>query len=143
MVTFKEQSREALPYTFEDALVFQNLDTFIAATGTGLLAKFRAALDASATLDDLSKRLFDILRDKADKAGFALDLLMLDKFRDLKVPNYIHEGLQWLETQIKQKHADTLTAVAAVAVEASEPSGPEAPKGKTTPKSVSAKAKMK
>ncbi len=143
VVTFKEQSREALPYTFEDALVFQNLDTFIAATGTGLLAKFRAALDASATLDDLSKRLFDILRDKADKAGFALDLLMLDKFRDLKVPNYIHEGLQWLETQIKQKHADTLTAVAAVAVEASEPSGPEAPKGKTTPKSVSAKAKMK
>jgi predicted ATP-dependent endonuclease of OLD family len=114
-VTLNGQPGEALPYTFEDALVFQNLDTFKAVDGTGLIGGFYSDLSAHAGLPELGKALFDRLNAGADKAGFALDLLTLEKFKELKVPNYIHEGLSWLEKQIKQKQEETYKALVAVA----------------------------
>jgi predicted ATP-dependent endonuclease of OLD family len=130
---FKGQTVEALPYTFEDALVFQNLDMFKALAGTGLIGKFHSALDTSPDLAELSKKLFDFLRAGADKAGMALDILMLENFNDLKVPAYIDEGLIWLEKQIKQKHVEILQAITTATVEAGASTPPTSPASASNP----------
>ena len=40
----KEESSEAIPRTFEDALVFENINLFREANGPGLLKKFKEAV---------------------------------------------------------------------------------------------------
>lgn len=96
-----EPNIEALPYTFEDALVFENLSLFKNIKGTGLMKKFYEAINSMMTTPELGRSFFDALRD-GKKAEFALQLIFLEELKKLKIPTYINEGLMWLEEQLNK-----------------------------------------
>lgn len=103
---------EALPNTFEDSLVLSNVKHFAAKQGRGLTKAFSNALRQSETADDLGQALFDALRD-GEKAEFALQVLGDPEFARVVVPEYIREGLIWLETKLRKKSKELLIIPAA------------------------------
>ncbi len=105
---------EALSTTFEDALVFENLQLFRTLPDHDGMTLFINAAKAATDPTDLSKALFEILKD-LDKATFALDLLWLKEPNDLKVPRYIREGLVWLEAQLTKRQSDDSKAISTTA----------------------------
>lgn len=110
MTTFKGVGpQEVLANTFEDALVYENVDLFGVLEGTGLIASFRKALDQSADLGQLGDAVSKALKD-GNKAEFSLELLYSDDGDKLKVPAYIHDGLLWLAEQLKRKEVDVVKA---------------------------------
>ncbi|ODU46586.1 AAA family ATPase [uncultured Aquimonas sp.] len=111
------------PYTFEDALVFENLDFFASFAGCGLNAKFRTAIATSGGATAVGASLYTALKD-GKKAEFALDVLMADNFRSLKVPQYIAEGLEWLLEQMKKKQLEILIPATPTAVSGVTGAGP-------------------
>lgn len=113
----------AYPYTFEDALVFENLDFFATFAGPGLNAKFRNAIATGGGATSAGASMYAALKD-GKKAEFALDVLLADNFNDLKVPQYIAEGLEWLLEQMKKKQVETLTTATATAATAVTAAGP-------------------
>jgi hypothetical protein len=113
LVTFKSQQPiEALANTFEDALVYENLAVFEKMKGTGLIAKFRNAIAASADLDQLAQAASEALRG-GGKAEFALDLLYSDDIDNIRVPSYIHAGLLWLTEQLKRQEQEVVSSAVA------------------------------
>lgn len=92
----------AYPYTFEDALAFENLAYFSALDGAGLVRKFREAITTGAGVTAIGERMYQALRN-GKKAEFALDILDVEKFDDIAVPSYIAEGLEWLLKQLKKQ----------------------------------------
>lgn len=97
------------PYTFEDALAFENLGFFAALPGTGLVRKFRDAIAAGGGVEAIGAAMYGALRD-GKKAEFALDVILAEGFDSLTVPRYIAEGLEWLEDRLKKKQAEILPA---------------------------------
>ena len=117
----------AYPYTFEDALVFENVDFFATFPGPGLNAKFRTAIATGGGPTAVGASMYTALKD-GKKAEFALDVLMAENFNNLKVPYYIAEGLEWLLEQMKKKQVEILksapdTAVSIVTVAGPAPGG--------------------
>ncbi|MGM4915441.1 AAA family ATPase [Rhizobium sp. 768_B6_N1_8] len=98
---------EALPYTFEDALVFSNIEFFSKMTGNGLVKKFHTAINEQPDIKSIGAAMFVALK-KGKKAEFALDVLAHKDFTTLKVPAYIDEGLDWLEGKLKKKRSDII-----------------------------------
>jgi predicted ATP-dependent endonuclease of OLD family len=112
-VAFKGLESEALANTLEDAVVFENIDLFANLEGAGLVAKFKSAIDESATLADLVEKITEYLKD-GDKAEFAMDLLEIKDPKALKPPTYIRDGLLWLSSQLGQEQRELGLAVRAV-----------------------------
>lgn len=113
----------AYPYTFEDALVFENVDFFAAFAGPGLNTKFRSAIANGGGATAVGASMYTALKE-GKKAEFALDVLMAENFNILKVPQYIAEGLEWLLEQMKKKQVEILMAAPAIAVSAATAAGP-------------------
>jgi len=91
---------EAIPYTFEDALVLENLTMFKVMTDSkGLIKKMAEAVNKK-TLDEACKDMFDALGKNAKKAEMALELLYTTDPNSLRPPVYIKEGLDWLNTML-------------------------------------------
>lgn len=97
----KEEYTEICPYTFEDALIFTNLELFrqddLKKMGTittiaNLLKKYTSAVD-------LQKAIFAKLESKGSfkKADFAISLLYKKDFYKIAAPKYIQEGLEWMK----------------------------------------------
>lgn len=101
---------EAIPGTFEDALVLSNIDHFKVKSGKGLRRKFAEVLANSADSVELGKGLFDELRD-GDKAEFSMAVLADPGFDSIKAPDYILEGLRWLEERLRRKKREILLVV--------------------------------
>lgn len=116
----KAGTSEALPNTFEDALVFDNLATFKVLDGDGLIGDFKEATNKSPEPKDLSPKIFELLK-SGEKAKFALDLLFGLEPKKLNVPTYIKEGLVWLEEQLRRRQLDVLDSAAAAATAAVAP----------------------
>lgn len=114
MVFKSKNGDEALANTFEDALVYENLELFKKLDGHGLIAKFRDAITNSADLAELAEKASDALKN-GTKAEFALDLLFSEEIDQLKVPAYINEGLAWLAEQLKRKEDDVIGKMGAKA----------------------------
>jgi hypothetical protein len=92
---------EILPYTFEESMIFENKDLI------GAVVDAKGMMKKAQSIND-TKTAFDIIRDSSfKKAEFALDLLYLPNFEDLKVPAYIVEGLKWLNYVLQPKIAKT------------------------------------
>ena len=126
-VTFKGAAVEGLAYTLEDAIVLENLDLFAGLAGTGLIAKFREAIAASADFVALSIALNAALKG-GTKAEFALDLLEIEDPLALQPPTYIREGLLWLADKLEHKQKELgLTTIVDPADE--EQNGIAAPTG--------------
>jgi len=90
------------PYTFEDALVIENKDSFKAITDAKGLLKKMVEASKKDDLKELVKDTYTIINDKqAKKAEFALDVLYFEDPKKIKTPSYIKEGLDWIEEQLK------------------------------------------
>lgn len=86
------------PYTFEDALVLENIEKFKSITATsGLLKKMVQAASENDVSISSQKAYEAIISEGAKKAEFALDVLYFEAPEELNVPTYIKEGLVWLE----------------------------------------------
>ncbi|HKI12194.1 MAG TPA: AAA family ATPase [Candidatus Acidoferrum sp.] len=97
---------EALPNTFEDALVYDNLQIFTDFKGDGKMKEFKEVVLEGNTTEALGRGMFKILA-KLKKAEFALDLLDLKKDPwPIKSPTYIREGLFWLQDQLQRKEEE-------------------------------------
>lgn len=112
---------EALANTFEDAIVYENMELFSTLKGTGLIGRFRRAIAEAATLAELAEKA-TVALSKGGKAEFAMDLLYSDEIDKIKVPAYINDGLLWLSTQLKRKEAEVLGK--SVALPAASPVAP-------------------
>jgi predicted ATP-dependent endonuclease of OLD family len=92
---------EILPYTFEDSLIFKNKSVIDGvADAKGMIKKAQSITDAESAFKTIRSSGFK-------KAEFALDLLYLPNFDDIKVPAYISEGLQWLESVLQPRLAQS------------------------------------
>jgi len=92
---------EVYPYTFEDSLVMENRDIFKnISESTGLMKKMHlAAIEPN--IKESAKKMYEaITADGAKKAEFALELLYFEEPNNLEVPDYINQGLVWLENQL-------------------------------------------
>jgi predicted ATP-dependent endonuclease of OLD family len=101
-INFSGKSATVYSYTFEEALVFGNMDLFKSIKGDGLIKKYAEAL-GKPTIEECLTAMFEALKN-AEKAKFALDLLFfIDDTNKLKSPLYISEGLQWLSETLEAK----------------------------------------
>ena len=103
-LTYKDDSdeEEAIPYTFEDSLALTNLKLFRDYQDPkGLLKKLTNALGKE-TLNDASVDMFKELG-IGSKAEMALELFYLTEPSDLEPPDYISDGLKWLEGKLAEK----------------------------------------
>lgn len=108
MAPFKgAAAAEALANTFEDAIVYENMELFSTLKGTGLIGRFRRAISDAASLTELAEKAAVALS-KGGKAEFAMDLLYSEEMDKIKVPAYIDDGLLWLSSQLKRKEEDVL-----------------------------------
>lgn len=110
----------AFPYTFEDALAFENIAFFAAIEGGGLVRKFRAAIEAGGGAAAIGSRMYHALKD-GKKAEFALDVLETEGFDGLVVPRYIAEALEWLLAQLKKKQVEILPEIKLAEANAPQP----------------------
>ena len=116
---------EALATTFEDALVYENLDLFKTMTDSEEATAFNEAIEKAADISQLGEALFSLVS-KCDKAAFALDLLWLGDPARLRVPRYIKDGLEWLTAQVDRKQAEVLATSPAPATTGGAAAGPAA-----------------
>ena len=97
----REDLTEICPYTFEDALIFTNLELFRqdGLKKMGAITTIDNLLKNNPSAVDLQKAVFDKLEKKSgfQKADFANSLLYKDDFSELTAPAYIQEGLSWLK----------------------------------------------
>ena len=96
---------KVVPYTFEDALALSNIDTLKKLNKpTGMMKKMKTACE-EATLNDCAVSMYKAL-DNNGKAKMALDIIFDIDPKDLKVPFYINEGLEWLQDELKKSSKD-------------------------------------
>lgn len=100
----KDDLTEICPYTFEDALIFTNLELFRqeGLKKMGAITTIANLLKHSSSADELQKKIFEKLEGKNgfQKADFAISLLYKDDFIDLVAPVYIEEGLDWMKSYL-------------------------------------------
>lgn len=90
------------PYTFEDALVLENLEKFKTITQTkGLLKEMVKAANEQDVKTSAQRAYNAVNSEGAKKAEFALEVLYFEDPEKLNVPIYIKEGLDWLEKVLK------------------------------------------
>lgn len=95
---------EICPYTFEDALIFTNLELFRqdGLNKMGAITTIANLLKKSGSATELQEKIFNKLESKGgfQKAEFAISLLYKDDFVDLEAPIYIQEGLEWIKSHL-------------------------------------------
>lgn len=88
---------ERRPYTFENSLIFTNKEVIDKVPDAkGMIKKAQNISDEESAFKTIRDGTFK-------KAEFALDLLYLPNFDDIKIPEYISEGLDWLKNILKPK----------------------------------------
>ncbi|SJL29796.1 ATP-dependent endonuclease [Porphyromonas gingivalis] len=97
----KDEYTEICPYTFEDALIFSNLELFRqdGLKKMGTITTIANLLQKNHSAEDLQKSIFEKLESKGgfQKADFANSLLYKEDFCKMNAPAYIQEGLEWLK----------------------------------------------
>ncbi|MCP1110259.1 AAA family ATPase [Ohessyouella blattaphilus] len=106
MIDFNGSLVEALSSTFEDCLVYTNYELFknIKTTDKGSLVKnVHDSIAESDSFDDVHEKIYKLLREgKSDqKAEFALDVIYDIDPKEITIPSYIAEGLEWLQSLLR------------------------------------------
>ena len=101
----EDNETEICPYTFEDALIFTNLELFRTEElkKMGTITTIANLLKKSKSANELQEKIFEKLEIKGgfSKADFAISLLYNDNLIDnLIPPKYIQEGLDWMRTYL-------------------------------------------
>jgi predicted ATP-dependent endonuclease of OLD family len=103
----QSETQEVIPHTFEDALILGDTGYFESLDGRGLTSKVSKTVKTKRPATELAQALFnEIRKDCTRKAEFALDIMSAEKFKELAVPKYISEGLQWLQDRFTGPAAD-------------------------------------
>lgn len=90
-----------IPRTFEDALIYENLDLLPEMEGSSTTQQIARLVEKKLTGADLEPELFEVIN-KAEKAAFAIDCLVaIEDGVRLKPPSYIALGLKWLEEKLQ------------------------------------------
>lgn len=96
-----EEYTEICPYTFEDALIFTNLELFRQSglKKMGTITTIANLLKQNTSAVDLQNAIFAKLESKGGfkKADFAISLLYKEDFSEITAPAYIQEGLEWMK----------------------------------------------
>lgn len=122
-VTFgNDTDGEAIANTFEDALVYRNIEFFRTLKAPGLAKAIHDAVESCEDLASLAIRLHDALR-TGDKAELAMTLLESANLEELHLPDYIDAGLRWLIDQLKRKEDDVAGKVPIAPPEPPSPNG--------------------
>lgn len=113
-VVFNGSPTKVYPYTFEDAVILENLDALKSLQATsGLLKQSVDYANSTCTTATIATELFTKLRTGSRlKAEFALEVLYADEKDTLLIPSYIKEGLEWLEKQLKPSSLNMAMPVA-------------------------------
>lgn len=97
----KKDIKDVYPYTFEDSLGFSNWSYFKRNTGNGFIKKLNTEFNSEADINIIANNLFEYLKNNGRiKAPFALDLLFMEAPEKLKIPEYIYDGLKWVENKL-------------------------------------------
>lgn len=100
IVTHKGNSTEALSRTFEDSLIYTNWETFksLDSSESGLLIKkLKECFENDDSFEAIRTVIFDQLAKSEIKAEFALDLIFVIDPDEIVIPEYIDDGLKWME----------------------------------------------
>lgn len=116
--TGKYEGQEALCTTFEDSLIFSNMNLFenntdVEETATSkkksgqskfeknsFVKKIRKILNEEKEFEVFHKELYEKIKKETFKANFALDLIFEVEPSDIRIPSYIEEGLVWLTNEL-------------------------------------------
>ena len=99
-ICYQNKEIEALSRTFEDSLIYSNWDTFegMSVSDPGqLIRKLKEGFDNKDSFETIKSKIFENLKQSDVKAEFALDLIYSIDPNMMVVPQYIDEGLKWLE----------------------------------------------
>lgn len=102
-INLDDSEQEFIPSTFEDSLIYTNWKLFkqIKTDGLGKVLKLvNSELNSSKTPIEICNDVYETLHNKtqsAEKAEFALDVIYAIDPEELKVPQYIAEGLEWMQ----------------------------------------------
>lgn len=99
-ISYQNNEIEALSRTFEDSLIYSNWDLFkrITVFEPGqLIEELKKGLDNNDSFETIKNKIFENLKQSNIKAEFALDLIYSIDPDIITVPQYIDEGLKWLE----------------------------------------------
>lgn len=97
-IDYLGNKEEAISSTFEDCLVYTNLDLFCKTTGEGLIEDIYNLCNQKLAFSDFHKKIYELFRgENVPKASFALDLIYSIDPQKLKVPEYIDRGLLWVQ----------------------------------------------
>jgi predicted ATP-dependent endonuclease of OLD family len=107
-VNYINQSEEALSSTFEDCLVYTNYDLFKNIKiddSDSLVKQIHEATNKNTSFDDFHKTIYEIFKEGKPylKAEFALDIIYDIDPKDITIPLYIREGLEWLQSLLCPK----------------------------------------
>ena len=107
-ISFNGEIIGVVPYTFEDSLVFENLEVFKDFGGKGMAKKFYECIRDEQS-SEFQTVFFDIIKSNSKKADFALEVLYNIPPENLNTPNYIQEGLRWLFNELKSENLKKIT----------------------------------
>lgn len=99
-INYDGKTVEALSRTFEDSLIYSNMNVFDGvdtAEAGNLINVFVEKTNKKETFEAIKTTIFEELKKSDVKAEFALDLIYLVDPKEIVVPQYIDEGLRWLE----------------------------------------------
>lgn len=96
-----KKSTDIYPYTFEDSLVMENREIFKRLTPSAGLLKEMCDASNKAGTEESAQAMYEAITKKgAKKAEFALELFYFEEPNTLKTPQYIQQGLDWLESKL-------------------------------------------
>ena len=102
-VNYNDSSERVISSTFEDALTLSNISLIKnIPSPKGLMKKMSEALKKE-TINEACQAMFDALGKNSKKAEMALNLLCCLQDEKLNSPQYIHEGLKWLQEKLNKQ----------------------------------------
>ena len=100
-IDYNNKKVETLAATFEDSIIYSNFNLF---ADNNDLCKISSIIKSASDFKSLHSQIYEEIRSQNFKKGeFALDLIYAIEPEKINVPNYIDEGLNWLETQLSSK----------------------------------------
>jgi predicted ATP-dependent endonuclease of OLD family len=99
---------EVLSATFEDALAYANLAALVKLDSDGIIKKVKGAALEKPAIDKFCRTVYSLIHgNSSGKVSFALELIY--QLEKIEVPQYIREGLEWLQEKLFRSEVELRT----------------------------------